>query len=243
MAANRGRVTVSTPVSQLCLNFVGGLCAGRTGIVLTQKNTTIGRGEDCEIMLEGETVSRRHCSITQWGAVFILQDSSRNGTFVNGQRVSQAQLRDNDQIRVGQNLLLVNLSPRNSTRAFRRAETTPLQSGWVIEMKPHIVVNGLESGVTQPFGEERITIGRRTGNHLILEGDNISREHVAIERRENDYYLVDLGSANGTYLNEEKVEAAPLHHGDRVRIGNYILQVTLRDHDCILNFTPKGTGR
>ena len=239
MATVMSRTTVSTPVSQLCLNFVGGACAGRTGLVLTRKSTIIGRGEECDIVLEGETVSRRHCSITQWGSVYVLRDTSRNGTYINGQRVEETQLHDQDQLRVGQNLLLINLSPRTQTRQLKRQETLPVESGWLIEMKPHIVVNGLEAGVTQPFGEERITIGRRVGNHLTLEADNISREHVAIERREDRYYLVDLGSANGTYLNDERVVSAPLSHGDRVRIGGYVLQVTMREQDCILNFVPK----
>ena len=240
MATVMSRTTVSTPVSQLCLNFVGGACAGRTGLVLTRKSTILGRGEECDIILEGDTVSRRHCSITQWGSVYVLQDTSRNGTFLNGQRIAETQLHDQDQVRVGQNLLLVNISPRTQTRALKRQETLPVESGFLIEMKPHIVVNGLEAGVTQPFGEERITIGRRVGNHLTLEADNISREHVAIERREDQYYLVDLGSANGTYLNDERVVSAPLSHGDRVRIGSYVLQVTMREQDCILNFVPKG---
>jgi pSer/pThr/pTyr-binding forkhead associated (FHA) protein len=104
------RTTVSTPVSQLCLNFVGGACAGRTGLVLTRKSTILGRGEECDIILEGDTVSRRHCSITQWGSVYVLQDTSRNGTFLNGQRIAETQLHDQDQVRVGQNLLLVNIS-------------------------------------------------------------------------------------------------------------------------------------
>jgi serine/threonine protein kinase len=212
------------------MSFVGGLCAGRTGLVLTKKTTIIGRGDDCDIILEGETLSRRHCTITQWGSVYVLQDTSRNGTYVNGERVVEGQLRDHDQIRVGQNLLLVSLNPRTATRAFKSQETTPLQTAWVIELKPHIVVNGLEAGVTRPFSEERITIGRREDNHLVLDEDNISRQHVAFERRDDEeYYVVDLGSANGTYVNDERVENARLHHGDRVRIGNYVLQVTLRE--------------
>lgn len=239
MSLGKGRNTISSPASQLGISFAGGLCAGRTGLVISKKSTTIGRGEDCDIVLEGETVSRRHCTITQWGAVYVLQDSSRNGTYVNGERITEVTLCDNDQVRVGQNMLVVNIIPANSTRALKSQETTPLGSGFVIELKPHIVVKGLEAGVTQPFGEERITIGRRPGNHLVLDADNVSREHVAVERRDGEYYIVDLGSANGTYLNDERVEIAPLQHGDRVRIGPYVLQVSMREHDCILSFVPR----
>ncbi|MGH9802859.1 MAG: FHA domain-containing protein, partial [Blastocatellia bacterium] len=69
-----------------------------------------------------------------------------------------------------------------------------------------------------------------------LDGDNISRNHVAIERREGKYFVSDIGSANGTYLNEEQIETAELSDGDRLRIGNYTLTVGLLDQDCVLNF-------
>ena len=91
------------------------------------------------------------------------------------------------------------------------------------------------------FNSERSSSARRTGNHLVLDADNISREHVAFERRDDQYYIVDLGSANGTYLNDERVVSAPLNQGDRVRIGSYEFQVTLREQDCILNFVPRSS--
>jgi pSer/pThr/pTyr-binding forkhead associated (FHA) protein len=166
----------------------------------------------------------------------MLQDFSRNGTFANGQRVQKVKLKDGDHIRIGQNILLVHLTSSVGTGLLDSRKTTPNWLPPVIELSPHIVVKGLEEGVTQPFTQDRITIGRRTDNQVILEGDNISRNHVAIERREGKYFVADLGSANGTHLNEEQVELAELGDGDRLRIGNFTLTVSLRDQDCVLNF-------
>ncbi|MBX3277014.1 MAG: FHA domain-containing protein [Acidobacteria bacterium] len=233
-----GRRTVSKTTNRLSISFVGGNCTGRTGLVIDGKSTIIGRGEDCDIILDGETVSRRHCTITQWGGIYVVQDSSRNGTFVNDERISEVTLADNDQLRVGQNLMVINIFPGNATSALHSQETTPLGSGFVFELRPHIVVKGLEDATTQPFSEERITIGRRTENHLVLDAENISREHAAIERRDGGYYIMDLGSANGTYHNNQRVDVAQLQHGDRVRIGSYVLQITMRDQDCIVSFVP-----
>lgn len=236
VTSGRGRSTTSSPAGKLCLNFVGGLCVGRTGLFLTKQHTTIGRGETCDIVLDGETVSRLHCEIVRFGAVYVLHDFSRNGTFVNGQRVQQAQLQDGDQLRIGQNILLVQFSSSVGTGTLKRRETTPHRLPPIIELTPHIVVKGLEEGVTQPFKEERITIGRRTDNQVVLDGDNISRNHVAIERRDGKYLVYDLESANGTHLNDERVEMAELNEGDRLRIGNYTLTISLPDQDCVLNF-------
>jgi len=236
ISLGKGRATTSSPESKLCLSFVGGLCAERTSLFLTKPRTALGRGENCDIVLDGETVSRLHCEIVRFGAVYVVQDFSRNGTFVNGQRVQQMQLQDGDQLRVGQNILLVQLSSSSGTGVLKGRETMPHRLPPVIELNPHIVVKGLEEGVTQPFSEEIITIGRRTDNQIMLEADNISRNHVTIERRDGRYYVRDLESANGTYLNEERVDWAELHDGDRLRVGNYTLTVNLLAQDCVLNF-------
>lgn len=233
----KGRATASSPPGKLSLSFVGGVCAGRTSLFLTGQRTSIGRGEDCDIVLDGHTVSRLHCEIVQLGQIYVIQDFSRNGTFSNGQRVQKTQLQDGDQIRIGQNILLVHLTSSVGTGVLSGRQTVPHRLPPVIALIPHIVVKGLEDGVTQPFSEDRITIGRRTDNQVILDADNISRNHVSVERREGRYFVCDLGSANGTYLNEERMEdGVELSEGDRLRIGNYTLTVSFHEQDCVLNF-------
>lgn len=236
ISLGKGIATSSFPASKLCVSFIGGLCAGRTGLFLTNPTSTIGRDEDCDIVLDGNTVSRRHCEIIRRGATYILRDSSRNGTFINGERVRQAQLRDGDQVRIGANVLLVHLSSGVATGLISCKLTAPNRLPPVIELKPHIVVKGLEEGVTQPFSEDSVTIGRRADNQIAIDADNISRRHVAIERRDEHYFIRDLGSANGTYLNDQKTDLAQLNDGDRLRIGGYLITINLVERDCVLNF-------
>ncbi len=235
--SHAARATISNPASKLFISFVGGLCVGRDTLEVGQAELIIGRGDDCEIKLEGDTVSRHHSKIKRIGNAFLLEDSSRNGTYVNGERIESTQLRDQDQIRVGQNLLLVQLTSSQGTMALASKATTPNLLPYLLELKPHIVIKGLEVGVTQPFGETRVTIGRRADNHLMLDEDNISRQHLCIERRDDEqYYAADMGSSNGTFLNDERIQTAPLKDGDTLRFGDYALTVRLRGQDCILSF-------
>jgi RsiW-degrading membrane proteinase PrsW (M82 family) len=62
----------------------------------------------------------------------------------------------------------------------------------------------------------RVTIGREKGNDIVLGHPSISRRHARIERADEAYTLVDLGSAHGTYLNGSKVTTARLRHRDRI---------------------------
>jgi len=73
--------------------------------------------------------------------------------------------------------------------------------------------------------KNRIGIGRGADNVIVLEGDSVSRRHAHIERRSNRWYIVDDGSTNGTYLNEEQiVREAPLNNSDRLKVGPTILK-------------------
>lgn len=73
--------------------------------------------------------------------------------------------------------------------------------------------------------KNKIGIGRGADNVIVLEGDSVSRRHAQIERRNNRWYIVDNGSTNGTYLNEEQiVREAPLNNSDRLKVGPTILK-------------------
>ncbi len=68
-------------------------------------------------------------------------------------------------------------------------------------------------------------VGRGTDNHIVLEGDSVSRRHAHFERKASGWMIVDDGSTNGTYLNEEQIpHEATLTNSDRVKIGPTILK-------------------
>jgi two-component system cell cycle response regulator len=70
-----------------------------------------------------------------------------------------------------------------------------------------------------------LRVGRGADNHIVLEGDSVSRRHAHFERRTSAWYAVDDGSTNGTYLNEEQIaREALLSNGDRIKVGPSILK-------------------
>jgi adenylate cyclase len=70
-----------------------------------------------------------------------------------------------------------------------------------------------------PFAGENITIGRSKNNDLSLTDITVSRHHTEIRKAKTGYFILDLGSYNGTKLNGKLIQTAPLHFGDNVRIG------------------------
>ena len=68
------------------------------------------------------------------------------------------------------------------------------------------------------------TIGRSVTNNIKLEGEAVSRRHAAVEEIRGKVLLSDLGSSNGTYINEKRITApTELHDRDKVRIGGNVL--------------------
>lgn len=73
----------------------------------------------------------------------------------------------------------------------------------------------LEPGVTR--------LGRHPDSEIMLDDITVSRRHVAVEQTSEGYLVTDEGSLNGTYINQERVERALLHHGDELQIGKFRL--------------------
>ncbi len=77
---------------------------------------------------------------------------------------------------------------------------------------------------------EPIQVGRGGDNTVVLENDAVSRKHCRVERRGTNYYVTDLGSTNGTYVNDEPVRDHQLRRGDQVKVGDTIFKY-LSGHD------------
>lgn len=68
--------------------------------------------------------------------------------------------------------------------------------------------------------EDSTTIGRSNQNKIIIKDPYISKNHLKIVKDEGDYYIEDLNSANGTFINGTKImDAVRLKNGDRIRLG------------------------
>lgn len=69
--------------------------------------------------------------------------------------------------------------------------------------------------------DEELTLGRHSENNIYIKDPFVSKRHFKIVEDEGEYYLEDLDSANGTYLNKERLEdVIKLSNGDIIKVGN-----------------------
>ena len=80
-----------------------------------------------------------------------------------------------------------------------------------------------------PLLKRESTIGRGRDNDIVFPDQTVSRKHATITRSENGYLLTDLGSFNGTFVNDRSVREVVLNHKDRIKIGLNELTFLTRD--------------
>ena len=84
-------------------------------------------------------------------------------------------------------------------------------------MKAFVIFN---TQVT-PINKTPFTIGRSLQNHLVVQEPTISRQHAQITRDENQkYWLEDLGSTGGTYINHVRITKSVLNSGDSILLAD-----------------------
>jgi pSer/pThr/pTyr-binding forkhead associated (FHA) protein len=87
-----------------------------------------------------------------------------------------------------------------------------------------LVKRGPNAGSTFLLAEETTTVGRRPDSGVFLDDVTVSRKHAVFERRSGSAWFVrDVGSLNGTYVNGEQVDETKLATGDEVQIGRFKL--------------------
>src|ERR1043165_8933655 len=88
-------------------------------------------------------------------------------------------------------------------------------------MKPRIAaITGKLEDTVISMAEGPVLIGRQAGATLKIGNASVSRRHAVIERDGERFIIADLGSRNGTFVNDVPVRRRELQHGDRVRIGD-----------------------
>lgn len=94
--------------------------------------------------------------------------------------------------------------------------------------KPRAVVVTEEGGRPQtvPLGADPVTLGRADECTVTLGDTYVSQMHTKIYPKDGLWFVMDLGSTNGTYLNRVKVgDPLPLNPGDEVRLGRTVVEV------------------
>jgi pSer/pThr/pTyr-binding forkhead associated (FHA) protein len=228
--------------------LVMGADGGARRFELTAGTVSLGRGEDNDIVIEDQAISRRHLIFRREADGVTVEDcGSRNGTVFNGAPLKKAALTHGAELQIGECLIrfLGGAAPAEPAGDVEYGEETivrptaeapqspepepdpvpespPNDSSWVLE-----VVRPDGSHNRLPLTSPITTIGRAKAD-LVLVDTKVSRRHGELEVSAEGVIYRDTGSTNGSLLNGRAVTSALLKPGDVLKLGETSLKI-LRD--------------
>ncbi len=179
---------------------------------IQQNSTVIGRSAAVSLSLPYRFISARHFELRQTGDDFTITDlHSTNGTLVNNKPLTPDEavpLHTSTIIRIGDDAFG---SSVGFTFVNPNEKQAP-QDGFVMAAPTMMVEQ------TKP-----IIIGRAPEADIHLDAPDVSRKHASLRKMNEQYVLEDLGSANGTYVNNQSIQSTVLYDSDMIEIGKFLL--------------------
>ena len=181
-----------------------------------EKNFNIGKLDSNHLVVSDTSIADQHAKIMNQGEKFLLKDlGSLSGTFVNEQRVTQKLIACGDRIKLGDVELEV-IDPLHEDGERKSTYWSLIaDSSWL---------SGQEFPLKASIGG-KLSIGRGANCDIILAGTHLSRHHAEIIVNGHSLTLKDMGSANGTFVNDEQITEVEIKAGDRVRFDVYSFRV------------------
>ena len=93
-----------------------------------------------------------------------------------------------------------------------------------------IVIYGEDIGRRIQVGTEPMLIGRAAKCEVMIDQESVSRNHCRLRFDGRNFLVRDLGSTNGTYVNDDLIDETRLRHGDQLKVGRTILKFILGDN-------------
>lgn len=226
---------VTTP--QLTTAIGARLVNVRTGtsLALTDRRIVIGRDDSCDLIVDEKEVSRRHASISPVAGGYLLRDESANGTLVNDVAISGTYLlAHGDVVSMHETHWRYDVEGMtDDTIESRDGEVTQVLDlsriarslggpvgGRRVSCTLEIV-RGRYAGATFDVDKAVCAIGRARGADVRVHDESVSGSHATLLRKAGVWYVVDLRSANGTFVDGSRISGErELPTGARLNVGS-----------------------
>lgn len=186
--------------------------------------TLIGSGSDCQVVLVAPGVAVNHCEVEVRGGKATVRIRDQGvATVLNGRQITQeSPLKPGDLLLFGRIGCRVVALDKPVAAPVAKAEPVDDQDGRTrVRMAlPKFMLRGV-SGTT--FGRNfalmgTMTIGRQSDCGIPIQAEEISRHHARLQVTAEGVMVEDLGSANGTWINDKRVHTGMLNPGDELRL-------------------------
>ena len=174
-----------------------------------------------------------------------LIDKSSSDTFINNVKVSRKELHIDDMITIGPYSIFPREykyeeeQPELQTTCHEKTLTFSLlpnhdKKSFLLQQASLAFTKGPGEGHRYQIEKEKITFGTNEDNDLVLNDEFVSRHHGEIYFRKGEFFIRDLGSRNGTFINGKRVKGSIIESGCRIETGNTGFVFILSEDTAIL---------
>jgi pSer/pThr/pTyr-binding forkhead associated (FHA) protein len=115
-------------------------------------------------------------------------------------------------------------APAPTKRAGRKPRSSGIRGGGS-PTQLRLVEPAAQRGKAFPLGDE-VTVGRAAGCSVTVDDTYVSQIHARVFAQDGKYFVEDLGSTNGTYLNRTKVQGPMvMQRGDKLQVGSTVMEL------------------
>ena len=193
----------------------------------SQDEIRIGRSKDNDIVLPDPAVSRVHSIVSRDEDKHLIIDKSTNGTFVNQKKIRRVALSHRDRISIADySLIFIKESPaEESFKTGRRDDNATIVRSYN-EKTGSLTIEAFylsysRNDETEKFPIEKALarIGSAKDNDVRIQQPSVDKHHAFIECREDGFFLKDLNSREGTYVQGNRVSEAAIKAGFEITFG------------------------
>ncbi len=208
-----------------CTVLVGGLMlklqikdnSQRDPIWIVDPILSIGKNNTNDVVIKNDAVKEFHAQILLRGEKVFLKDiTGNNGCYVNEKKIEEAELKAGDIIKLNSVEMEV-LDGKHLSKGKSKPKSS--ENGW------SLISNNswLEGQAFQLSG--KCIIGRGMNCDITIPGTHLSRQHCELTVKGTRLHVKDLGSSNGTFINEKKVVEGEAKPGDVLRVDVYSFEI------------------
>jgi pSer/pThr/pTyr-binding forkhead associated (FHA) protein len=192
---------------------------------VTEKLYCIGSASDNQLVIDDASVDSLHAKVFSEDEKYVLKDNnSASGCFINGQRITQKEILPGDTLRFGDVEMIV-LDPR---KLHEQDDDTDQSAPWRLVSDSSWLPG--KTFIIMP--DRAVIIGRTDKCDITIPGTHLSRRHTELRIQGSKLLVKDLGSANGTFLNDKSITEATAENGDRLRLDVYTFRFVAPDMDA-----------
>ena len=216
-------------------------CGTASVVARPDRPVVIGRGRECDLIVDDPAVSRRHAEVAWVDGGWVVRDlGSTNGIWLDGTRGNSFPVRYGLQLRIGgpdKGPTLVLRTVPATVPAGAPAAAPPaapsdvpaavssVSSDASLDASPEPAAAAVvgRTRTAEHQASDKVRIGRHPENEIVLSDLRVSGRHAELRRSGDEHVVVDLGSRHGTYLNGTPIRREKLSPGDMISIGRHEL--------------------